>query len=1107
MKNLFFLALFMLISTGINAQDDDADVPKALDSLLNNIDQSLVTSGIIYERTLQLADLYNFNTKGYANTANYHYFRQCLLEMYRASNGKKFISLDTLENRINDSDNENMVSIGILNTQFNILNYNEEEPLNGGLVLDSITKKFIQIQGVPPFYMMHNTVIAPLKDAINASSITFKFSEEFFFTNGQKIINNLVVDFGDNRKYEIISNGYFNEQNITIAYDKNGDKTLVFTIEYNDGTSLITKAQIYFRNVNSNSSNYVSCANNTDQLRQDFTNVQADIDFTGYREGDPKIKSKIDYRVYYSNGNTQKLIKKPVIIIDGFDPGDRRKIEDCDCEQDAECAKKYKTNGNFDPEKHRSINDIMVYYENTTKRELLPILRGLGYDVIIVNFPNYTTTNLNTGQNVSIDGGAYYIESNAMSIIKLIKNIRNQLVTNGSTNQIAVIAPSMAGQISRYALSYMEKKFQETSNNDWRHNVYLWVSVDSPHLGANIPLGDQALLSLAKNSSTAANDFYRKQLSSPAAQQQLIEFHREKIIPNLAYPQFSSNPLTTTHSIAEPSMLDAQTISQGLTMNRGNSLFQEHYNRQNNNGIVGSSGWPMNLRKVALVNGSLTGSKENQAVNGNPLPNFANDGEKVLNIRGFQRIHISLPVGSIVWYVHIASLESHFMASTGKTDRICRFKKLFNDKTTIATNINKRGVMDNVPGGFLDAQQQIAGPTLDTNVVPGTNIINSFSDISLENFIFSISQSLGGSRWFLHDFNPLNSFIPTFSAIAHLEPNQNWNNALNYNLACPTNKKTPFDSYFGGDKNTQHTSFSKESVDWLLKELNGQPQLPNYPLGDNLLIGPDSICLNNNITYTFNNPCKFPSAVTNWSVSDNLQIIAQSDYSITIKAIENGNAFIKAIFGNGIATNKYLYAGAPKLENFTFGTGPSSQNLCIASSENYSYSIPELNTTNSVIANFEGQTVLESTMNTNFEWQTYNNIISLNGIKNKRNICTLDAGYTSVSVRAKNSCGWSNWYELPFEITALPPTFNKMYTVFPNPSSNVVNIDLADVTKLPQVTDIITGELFDLLGFSKGTISITNNKATFSVSGLVPGIYIVKIFINGVPESHQIAVQ
>jgi hypothetical protein len=180
--------------------------------------------------------------------------------------------------------------------------------------------------------------------------------------------------------------------------------------------------------------------------------------------------------------------------------------------------------------------------------------------------------------------------------------------------------------------------------------------------------------------------------------------------------------------------------------------------------------------------------------------NYADDGDLVLNIRGFQKIKI---LGVTVGKVHVASLESRFLPKDQTPIKISRLHK-FNrntysneNKICIAGNVNNRGNMDNVPGGFFDAQDQLRKAV--------------FSENPFLNFNFII-----GTRgyWSLREFNPIHSFIPTFSAIAHLEPNQNWNNALNYNLACPTNKKTPFDSYFGGDKNTQHTSFTKESVEW-----------------------------------------------------------------------------------------------------------------------------------------------------------------------------------------------------------------------------------------------------------------------------------------------------
>ena len=190
--------------------------------------------------------------------------------------------------------------------------------------------------------------------------------------------------------------------------------------------------------------------------------------------GDPTIKAKIDYRVFYAFAHTDRKVRKPIIIIDGFDPGDKRKIEDCDCENIPSCASRNTTSGVFDAQKHRAMVDLMEFFDEAgIKKDLLNKLRTEGYDVIVVNHPTYETTNLQNGQTVTIDGGAYYIESNAMALIKLLQQTKSLLVTNGSTNDIAIVAPSMAGQISRYALSYMEKKFADTGLPLWKHNTYL----------------------------------------------------------------------------------------------------------------------------------------------------------------------------------------------------------------------------------------------------------------------------------------------------------------------------------------------------------------------------------------------------------------------------------------------------------------------------------------------------------------------------------------------------------------------------------------------------------------------------------------------------------
>ncbi len=911
----YFLLLLLSITT--NAQTIPVDENISLDQQLTNINQSSVRSGIIYERVMQIANIYNFNTTSTFNTANFNYFKQALDEMNRSSNGTKFITLDNFKNLISTTTDLNQVDLSILNTQYHVLNYNDENTSLGGMTYNTSTNKFVQISGKVPFYMLNTTIISPTKDYISGTSVIYKIRNDLYFKNGTKNIKTLVANFGDGINRTLINSQLLTNQNITINYTNSGEKTSTFTITYTDNSTLTTYGKIYFKyeTVGSKITDLASCFA-IDPYKQDFQ-LQADIPFTGYATGDPTVKAKIDYRVFYAFAHTDKKVRKPIIIIDGFDPGDKRKIEDCDCENIPDCASRNTTSGVFNSEKHRAMVDLMEYYEGPNKRELMFKLRTEGYDVIMVNHPKYTAINLQNGQNVTIDGGAYYIESNAMALVKLLIQTKQLLVINGSTNNIAIVGPSMAGQISRYALSYMEK-------NGIPHNTYLWVSVDSPHLGANVPLGDQALLNLVKTSSNEAKDFYDKELASPASQQQLIEFHREEPL---------SNPilgLTSNYHLVDQNYLNAQTISQGMPINRGNSFFQQLYNNQNSNGLPGSNGWPLNLRKIALVNGSLSGSKETLTLNGQPFYTFANNNEKVLNLRGFQRVNINLPIGSITFRIHIASLEANFLPANGSGfTQIARFKKLFNDRTTRSPNYNIRGNMDNIPGGYFGAQNEIVVSTQGTNPVPGTNLSSisnwSTSNFSINNFLYAISEKLGGSEWYLHDFNPIHSFIPSFSALAHLQPNQSWANPLNTNLKCTSNNLTPFDSYFGLSKNTQHTSFTKESVAWLLKELAGQPQTPWFPIQDSALNGPNTLCLNSNSTFVFNDLCKVPSSVI-WTVQGNLSIVSFTDYSVVVTATSNilSEGKIIATFQNGEKFEKIVSIGKPTVNsNIIIGSNTS----------------------------------------------------------------------------------------------------------------------------------------------------------------------------------------
>jgi hypothetical protein len=250
--------------------------------------------------------------------------------------------------------------------------------------------------------------------------------------------------------------------------------------------------------------------------------------------------------------------------------------------------------------------------------------------------------------------------------------------------------------------------------------------------------------------------------------------------------------------------------------------------------------------------------------------------------------------------------------------------------------------------------------------------------------------------------------------------------------------------------------------------------------------------------------------VISWSITPNLEIISQSGYNIVVKGTEIGQGTITAVFQNGQKLIKTIWVGSPTFTEIVYGTANTSQTLCLSTGNNYSYSIPELNNSNKIKAVFGGLTSSEIITSSNWEWAPLNNLVMLTGTGDSREICPMGVGQTGVKFRTKNTCGWSAWTEFPFEIIETPSLEKQsqsFYTIYPNPSKDIVNIDLKAKDKHPEKGTIISGELFDILGISKSKIEIKNNKATFSVSGLIRGVYILKIYINNQVESHQIAVE
>ena len=176
-------------------------------------------------------------------------------------------------------------------------------------------------------------------------------------------------------------------------------------------------------------------------------------------------------------------------------------------------------------------------------------------------------------QGEIIDGGADFIERNAMLLVELIDIINTTKIPTADQN--VIIGPSMGGIISRFALNFIE-------SSGGVADTRLWISFDSPHLGANVPIGFQYLFNKMA---------YGLQLGGLGGDQS-IEALRPLVDDFLRSP--AAKQMLTDH-------FDAHiTSGTDFDLNLRLPIAHPWHNLLYNELIM--SGFPQNVRKVSIIN-------------------------------------------------------------------------------------------------------------------------------------------------------------------------------------------------------------------------------------------------------------------------------------------------------------------------------------------------------------------------------------------------------------------------------------------------------------------------------------------------------------------------
>lgn len=500
MKTYFYprrliTAIVLLSSLPAFAQSNSWDTlpwKTVADQKLLLLNKNLIPTGILYDRVFPIADVDEHlgfmpvpDSKSLTilqvDTTSPGQFLQAYYELYNSAyNTSPWIHPDTLDNRLKYTGNYQNHPIGIFMYKLNSIDTNA---LQDHLLDTTSTGQFIDVQNPSRSpYFTHNSFFAsPLlaeDEVLDSGMHAFYFDAQYLLQNQGITITEVRVDFGDGQPEWVVSYPFGGGQSSGSRFGLSILKNLV------SGT-LIGRIIVVGIDILGNTIQYgnvfkitVKAPETTFQLtpckgeRQKWVieAPQARIDPFNLQYGNPQLKYEkvvaeacplftslgcvkrivpvkdTAYFFFSQDGSdcAGRVVRKPVIFIDGFDPTNDRGVRQI-----------YANYINRAVDRNGSIpfGDYMLDTKN--------------FDLIILDFKH----------------GNDLIERNAMTLVSLIERLNTEYAT-GYEQDITIIGPSMGSLVAQFALAYME-------HNNITHRVKTFISFDGCHQGANVPIGLQ----------------------------------------------------------------------------------------------------------------------------------------------------------------------------------------------------------------------------------------------------------------------------------------------------------------------------------------------------------------------------------------------------------------------------------------------------------------------------------------------------------------------------------------------------------------------------------------------------------------------------------------
>lgn len=442
-KLIFFLVLYFAGMTVLSAQniEDNVAVRDALDKMLEHLDKTKVPTGLLRDYAFDLVDFDRYD--GAALTDSNYVQRttfECLLRSIRSSavGVKPFGDVNAILDDMSRG-NGNTLNIGLLLFKYN---YIREDALDNNLIKYENDKVYDSYDSggnwKNPYAEKHVIGFSSYNLASFSSVTSFSFPSDFIFSNTG--IVKMEFDPGDGSGYRTISAGSI----VSVSYQE-GDVELKMRVTLEDGNVLVCHSRLV-------------CAPEGIKLEGlppmgDDSCLPGKVENFCHISGNALISARAS--VFYAKSNPSQSIKKPFVVVEGFDPVDLVAVK----EWLGISLSRTSDSGYYDS----GFTTARSYYSGV-------LYSGSGiadtYDIIYVDWMNSEAD----------------IRDNARLLIKIIDWVNAEKITAGSEEPNIVLGESMGGLVARYALRTMELEGRP-------HETAAYISHDSPHLGAHVPLG------------------------------------------------------------------------------------------------------------------------------------------------------------------------------------------------------------------------------------------------------------------------------------------------------------------------------------------------------------------------------------------------------------------------------------------------------------------------------------------------------------------------------------------------------------------------------------------------------------------------------------------